>query len=43
MQALLKHQWIFHRPRKTNTKIGMKTQKMPNDQNDLEKEEQNWT
>ena len=33
---------IFHRIRTNNSKIFMETQKTPNSQNNLKKEEQNW-
>ena len=33
---------IFHRTRTNNSKICMETQKTPNSQNNLEKEEQSW-
>ena len=33
---------IFHRTRTNNSKMCMVTQKTPNSQNNLKKEEQNW-
>ena len=41
-QSLSKFQWHILGARRTNSKMCMEPQKIPNSQNHLEKEEQSW-
>ena len=43
MQSLSNYNGIFHRTRTKNFTIHMETQKTPNSQSSLEKEEWSWT
>ena len=42
MQSLSNYQWHFHRTRTKNFTVHMETQKTPNSQSSLEKEEWSW-